>query len=47
MEHQEELEVYGGDSGGVITPPVAETEMENETKGLKISWEIDVEEAFF
>ena len=35
---QEELEVDGGGGGGGITPPVSETAMVNETKGLKILW---------
>ena len=38
IDQKEELEVDGGDGGGGITPHVAETEMVNETKGLKISW---------
>ena len=32
------LEVDDGGSGGGITPPVSETAMVNETKGLNISW---------
>ena len=35
---QEELEIYGGGGGGGITPPVSETKMVNETKGLNILW---------
>ena len=38
IDQQEELEVDGGGGGGDITPPVAETETVNETKGLKIPW---------
>ena len=38
IDQKEELEVDGGGGGGGITPPVAETEMVNYTKGLKISW---------
>ena len=38
IDQQEELEVHGGGGGGDINPPVAETEMVNETKGLKILW---------
>ena len=34
---QEELEVDVGGGGGDITPPVSQTEMVNDTKGLKIS----------
>ena len=34
----EELEIDGGGGGGGINPPFSETEMANETKGLKISW---------
>ena len=38
IDQQEELEVYGGGGSGVISPPVAQTEMVNDTKGLNISW---------
>ena len=38
IDHHEELEVDGSGGGGGITPPVAETAMVNETKGLKVSW---------
>ena len=38
IEQQEELEVGGSDSGGGINPPVAQMEMVNYIKGLKISW---------
>ena len=44
---QEELEVDDGGGGGGITPPVAETAMVNDTKGLNICEEIFIEEAFF
>ena len=36
IDQQEELEVDGGGGGGGITPPIAETSMVNETKGLEI-----------
>ena len=38
IEHQEELDIDGGGGGVGITPPVSETAMVNETKGLKILW---------
>ena len=39
IDQQEELEVDGGGGGGgIYPPPVAEAEMVNETKGLKILW---------
>ena len=47
IDKQEEWEVYGGGSGGDITPQVSETAMVNETKGLNIRGEIVVEEELF
>ena len=38
IDQQEELDIYGGGISGVISPPVAQTEMVNDTKGLNISW---------
>ena len=38
IDQREELEVDDGGGGGGITPPVSETAMVNETKGLNISW---------
>ena len=39
IDQKEGLEVDGGGDGGGITPPVAQTETANDTKGLNISWE--------
>ena len=38
IDQQEELEVDGGGGGDIITSPVAQAEILNDIKGLKISW---------
>ena len=35
VDQQEEIEVYCGGGGGGIIPPVSETGMVNETKGVQ------------
>ena len=47
IDQNKELDIDGGGGGGGINPPVSETAMVNETKGLNICGKIVVEEALF